>query len=140
MDRIFLVAGGRKFQNRAVVWRALDEHLQRQGHLSGHAYAQGGCPTGVDLLVREWASNRGLPCITVHPAWDCYGKQAGPVRNSWMLRLLLPAELLAFPGENGTRDCIEQATRVGVPVLRYDADGNRVEGAQHQGIVEPAQG
>jgi hypothetical protein len=48
----------------------------------------GDCPTGADRIVDDWALRREDSGVTVerHPAdWRTLGKQAGPIRNQYMV-------------------------------------------------------
>lgn len=58
-----------------------------------------------------------------HPAkWKEIGKRsAGPIRNQEMINI---ADLLiAFPGEEGTADCIAKAQKKGIPIIyRYEVE------------------
>ena len=46
---------------------------------------QGGCPTGVDKIARDWAREKGIRCDTYIANWNRDGKAAGPIRNRRML-------------------------------------------------------
>lgn len=94
-----------------ITWAALDEERTAHGDLF---VVQGGCATGADMHAREWCFKHGLPCATVSPAWKYHGNAAGPIRNRWMLDLLKPDRVIAFPGGAGTRDCVRQAMERGI--------------------------
>lgn len=99
------VSGGRYYSDYAHVKRVLDE--ERPG-----VVVQGECPTpsqGADGLAKRWCRENGVPCIGVEALWKFYGKPAGPIRNGWMFSLLPIYKLIAFPGDRGTANAVEQA-------------------------------
>lgn len=101
----FAVSGGRYYSDYANVKRVLDE--ERPG-----VVVQGECPTargGADGLAKRWCRENGVPCIGVEALWKFYGKAAGPIRNGWMFDLLPIYKLIAFPGDRGTANAVEQA-------------------------------
>lgn len=110
---IVAFTGGRNFDDpglvRLVISRLADLFaLAEPRQLVWHV---GDCPTGLDESVRNL-----LPDAKVWKAdWDCWGKAAGPIRNGRMVRGI--DMLVAFPGGNGTADCVRQAEAVGVRVL-----------------------
>lgn len=107
-----IVCGGRHYADRMRVYDILDRVKAK--HEADLFVIQGGA-TGADALAADWASLRGMPCAEVKALWDFYEKRAGPLRNGWML-LLQPDGVVAFPGQDGTRNMVEQARSVGVPV------------------------
>jgi hypothetical protein len=118
---MYIVTGGRDYGDRAAAFARLDA-LPRPVLLM-----QGECPTGADRWAREWCSERGVPCVGVHALWKADGRGAGPKRNGRMLWLaqtladrLLPdecrLEVVAFPGGDGTADCVRQAEGRGIGV------------------------
>lgn len=95
---------------------------------SENEFLVGDCPTGLDKLVAECLIDTELGTynylneqtnVTVFKAdWNKHGKAAGPIRNGEMLK---DADMLiAFPGGRGTEDCIRQAKKKGIPVLRVE--------------------
>ena len=86
-----------------------------------------GCAPGADSIAGYEASLIGLDVIEVPAPWKQLGSSAGPVRNGWMLQMLLVAKKLgqevkvfAFhedPGlGRGTRDMVRQARKSSIPV------------------------
>ena len=73
---------------------------------------------GADRLGELWAELSGVE-IDRYPAdWDKYGKSAGFVRNSQMLKEGKPDMILALPGGKGTDMMCKIASKAGVPVHR----------------------
>jgi hypothetical protein len=127
-----LVCGGRDYNDRAKVWRVLDEYQDRHGSLT---IIQGDCPTGADHWAKEWTY--GQPTVTRldYPAkWEdlshpgrrvkrradgkFYDAAAGPRRNAEMLDEC-PDIILAFPGGTGTASLIKMVRRAGY--IRIDS-------------------
>lgn len=109
-----LVCGGRDYSNVAVVHHALHSiHTRR-----GIALLIEGGARGADRLARLWAQQNGVPYETYDADWKKYGNAAGPIRNGRMLKEGKPDGVLAFPGERGTNDMMEQASMAGVPVKK----------------------
>ncbi len=114
---IIIITGSRDCE-KGTVWNALCK-------LKPTSIAHGKCPTGADHEANEW----GLKFIgkenirTYEADWDTYGKPAGHIRNGVMLRDNLTADfVLAFPRVThrsgpGTRDCMDQAKKLGFLVL-----------------------
>lgn len=68
-----------------------------------------------------------MKVITFNAEWDKHGKAAGHVRNSKMLNES-PDIVISFHHDlnisKGTRNCVEQAEKLGIPVRRI---GNKYE-------------
>lgn len=104
MSKVFVaVTGGRGYDDYRHVKRVLDEERPS-------VVVQGECPYGgADRLAKRWCKENGVPCLGMEALWDFYGKGAGPIRNGWMLDLLPIYKLIAFPGDRGTNNAVEQA-------------------------------
>lgn len=81
-----------------------------------------GGASGVDDIAGEIADELELDHIKVHAHWKRDGTVAGPIRNRRMLTEYKPDAVLYFHGaldfSKGTRDCVNQARELGIPV--YD--------------------
>jgi predicted polyphosphate/ATP-dependent NAD kinase len=113
MGERVLVTGGRDYQDRATVYRVLDElHASR----CIECLIEGGA-TGADTLAREWAKAHLAPenRIREDANWKKHGRAAGPIRNAEMLRHN-PSLVIAFPGGKGTADMVAKARRAKVEV------------------------
>lgn len=108
----FAVSGGREYADYAHVSRVMtEERLTIPGKM---VVVQGECPTksqGADGLVKRWCRANGVPCFGLEAPWITKGKAAGPIRNGWMLDFLPIYKLIAFPGDRGTNNAVEQAER-----------------------------
>jgi hypothetical protein len=105
-----VVTGGRGYLESDVAWETLER-------LKPSRVAQGGCHDGADLYARMWAKKRGVTLTTYFADWDEYGKSAGPRRNTKMLDDFKPDLVIAFPGGNGTADCVRKARRAGIKLM-----------------------
>ena len=115
-----IIAGGREFQDYALVKQKCDYYLQNKLQtdtviiVSGHA-------TGADSLGERYASEKGLS-VELHPAdWAKHGRAAGPIRNEEMASVA--DALIAFwDGQSrGTKNMIDTANAKGlkVAIVRY---------------------
>lgn len=112
--KLFLVCGGRDYQDRDAVFVALDMLHRKHLNLS---LIHGACPTGADAIAHEWAILNECPVIAVPAQWSTHGSSAGPRRNALMLHYL-PHGIVAFAGGVGTADMCRQAEAAGVKVWK----------------------
>ncbi|UMO76018.1 DprA-like DNA processing chain A [Planktothrix phage Pra-JY27] len=120
-----LVCGGRDYEDRPAVYRALDRlHAKRGISLLIHGAAR-----GADTLAREWAEDRNVPLMEFMADWKRHGFAAGPLRNQQMLDKGRPDGVVAFPGGNGTADMVRRAQSSGLkvwfPINQEDRGGRR---------------
>lgn len=114
--RIVLVTGGRAFNDADLVDRALT--AADPGML-----IEGGA-RGADRLCREWAQAHGVQVLTMDALWDHHGRRAGMIRNAAMVEVArrLSAVVVAFPGGDGTADCVRRAVAAGMTVIEVGKD------------------
>ena len=67
-------------------------------------------------MAKRWAKSLGIPVIEMEPNWGFYGQAGGPIRNEWMIKFTDPDLVIAFPGNKGTRNMVEQARSAGIEV------------------------
>jgi hypothetical protein len=84
----------------------------------GELIVMHGKARGADSIADEWKWS-GVE-VEPYPAdWDLHGRSAGPIRNRQMLDRR-PDLVVAFHDDldasKGTRDCVEEAGRRGIPV------------------------
>ncbi len=113
MTRV-LVCGGRNYDNKAALFRALDE-LHGERHIS--LIIEGGA-TGADCLARQWAFLREIDNDTYYAEWKKHGRAAGPIRNARMIDEGRPEVCLCALGGTGTADMVRRAYQAGVEVIR----------------------
>jgi hypothetical protein len=94
---------------------------------------QGRCPVGgVDRIAELWAKKQEGARNSSYPAdWRKYGKAAGPIRNTQMVKEARADRCLAFPGirSRGTWDCLEKAAKAGITTYIYPLFGKEVTNA-----------
>lgn len=112
------VTGGRDFLDKNHVFEALDLFFQLvafEVSILDIRIISGGA-TGADTLAIEWAKFNEVN-YEVYPAkWKIFGKAAGPKRNREMAETAIDY-LIAFPGNNGTRDMVSVCNKLKIPVL-----------------------
>lgn len=109
-----LVCGGRKFFNKLLLKKTLDE-LHAKQPIS--CIIQGGA-SGADWLAKHWATAYGgMPQEEYKADWVGQGRSAGPRRNTMMLKEGKPDLVLAFPGGKGTANMIQKAKAAGLIVI-----------------------
>lgn len=122
--RRVLVCGGRNFSDVALLWRHLDELARDTSEprirmvIDGASDDVTGPYVGADYWAHQWALARNIPTVRMHAKWGQLGKAAGPIRNRRMLYEGLPDIVIAFPGNRGTRNMVQQAIDGGVKVIR----------------------
>jgi hypothetical protein len=108
-------------------WTDFDTILRAFATLSAGTEIVHGGARGADDLCSAAARQFNFR-VHVHPAdWDKYGRAAGPLRNSDMLRLHPDiSEVFCFHADlansRGTADMVRKAVRAGLPV-RYFRGG-----------------
>lgn len=111
-----LVTGGRDYNNKEKLYKALDGVHERNGI---KLLIQGGAK-GADSLAKEWSKSRGVHCVEIMALWDTHGKKAGHLRNSAMLSLN-PDGCVAFEGGKGTADMVGKCKKAGTKVMEVSA-------------------
>jgi|GEM_PF-329502 len=113
-----LICGSRSIIDKDEVFKVINKYFAEMGFMShkdevmiihGGAY-------GVDKLAGKWAKANGIPCKIYYAQWEKYGKKAGVIRNSIMVK---EADyiLAIWDGESrGTVDTIRKGYEKGIPV------------------------
>lgn len=118
----WIVTGSREWYRELIVRRALTE-------LDPLFVVHGDCEKGVDQFAETWCKAEGIHSVKVPARWrDKEGvmrREAGPLRNRFMLELFPCLPVAAFPEgvAKGTKDCIGAAIQRGHRVRIYDARG-----------------
>ncbi len=117
-----VVCGTRTFDDAQLLFTTLDNLLREKFKTHDVVIVQGYCPTGADMLAREYAEERCLMLPYDYAAdWDKHGKAAGPIRNSAMV-YIADACVAFWDGKStGTLDTINKSKAKGIPtrVLNY---------------------
>ncbi len=104
---ILCVAGDRYGKLSGNDWMFLDTVA---GKFGVDAVMTGGA-TGVDASALKWARHRGHQTIVADANWTKFDRAAGPIRNSFMVRLA--SGVVCFPGGFGTMDIRNKAIYAG---------------------------
>jgi predicted Rossmann-fold nucleotide-binding protein len=107
-----LVCGGRTYNDREYLYQILDS---LHTHTPITQIINGGAK-GADTLAHTWAFDKNIPSTSYPADWKTYGRAAGPIRNTQMIRLQ-PDQVIAFPGGRGTANMIKQAREHNIPVM-----------------------
>jgi len=104
------IVGSRHYQD----YEEFEEKLAPFEDIITHVVSGGA--RGTDTMAEKWAHTRGKR-LTVHPAkWGKYGKSAGPIRNSEIVRDVQMVIAFLAPSSKGTRDTIQKAQDANLPV------------------------
>jgi len=81
---------------------------------------------GADTLARLSAESAGIEVLRFPADWTTYGKAAGPIRNSQMLREGKPDVIVGFHynvnESKGTRDMLIRAKKSGKATFIFDGE------------------
>ena len=117
-----IVAGGRDFSNRTLLYAVLDDFRRKfriDTILSGFA-------KGADTLGAEYASERSIPVKSYPADWDKNGNAAGYIRNAEMGKDA-DAAICFWDGKSkGTKHMIHTMKRQNKPCYVFDYEGNRL--------------
>ena len=94
-----LVTGGRDYKDRGRAFAILNTLTQKVGVLDALIV---GDARGADQFAREWARDPSTPfdkdnLIVEYAEWAKYGRAAGPLRNTVLLKHN-PDLVIAYPG------------------------------------------
>lgn len=108
-----VVTGGRDYRDWKKMQAVLDKLQPTQLYV--------GDATGLDAMAAEWCDMRLVNHTIFTANWDKFGKLAGPIRNEEMLRKAgQDALVVAFPGGRGTANCVREALKLNMTVLRVE--------------------
>jgi hypothetical protein len=86
---------------------------------------------GADSLARDAAEDYFIPVLAFPADWKKYGRAAGPIRNTQMLKEGKPDMVVAFHNDlktsKGTLNMVKQAQKAKIPVRVYTEKGLRYE-------------
>lgn len=123
-----LVCGGRDFNNKALLYRALDAITPRTvpdqygNDMPRDVTIIHGAARGADSLADDWAVTNWCAVDEYRANWAKHGRAAGPIRNAQMLKEGKPDLVVAFPGGPGTDNMIRISRKAGIEVRQPTED------------------
>ena len=122
-----IICGGRHFKDYEYLESAMSEVMSKIAPWRDVIEIVSGHCEGADQLGELYAKNHGLPCKAFPAQWEKFGRSAGPIRNSEMVKYASEAEMpvvVAFrsPRTKGTNDTVKKATKHGFKVFVIDYD------------------
>lgn len=127
-----VVCGGRDFDDLGFVWSELDAIHASDGPITLVIH---GAATGADDLARRWAEDNNIP-TDPHPAdWsdihapgavvktNRFGKPYNALAGFWRNQKMADLEpdlVIAFPGEEGTKDMVRRAKIGSIRVIKVE--------------------
>lgn len=118
-----LVCGSRDFNKHSYTNEQVKEKLTElsTGYLKDYFIViVNGFADGVDITAAEWAEENKVPFFSFPADWEVHLKKAGFYRNQLMLTIAKPDIVVAFPGNNGTKDMKERAHKANIEVIEID--------------------
>ena len=106
LKKRILICGGRDYADNSKFDQVMDSLLQ---HFDPCFCVIHGGARGADAMAAKWAEIIGRPTLSISANWNYYGKQAGHIRNQWMLDYAMPDLVIAFPGGVGTANMVRIA-------------------------------
>lgn len=107
-----IITGGRDYNDVVMVEDVLN-------FIRPDIVIHGDC-SGADTIAKNWAKERFIKDIP-YPYLSEYGKAGGPIRNKQMCSENTDAIVIAFPGGKGTENCIKEAVKLNMIVMRVEA-------------------
>lgn len=120
MNHYVCVCGGREFSDRKPMVEVIRFLHQFYG---ADLRVMHGDQRGADKMAGGIAEDLGIPVKPFPADWDHLGKAAGGIRNGQMVEYMEmcrrkqhTVQVVAFPGNDGTRDMIRRSIRAGIDV------------------------
>lgn len=107
MSKILLVTGSRSIHDITFVSKCLNEIKKIYDF---DKIIQGGA-SGVDTAARFYAKANNIENKTYIPAWKKFGKAAGIIRNSYMVKACDKGVAIWDGKSRGTKDTIDKLTK-----------------------------
>ncbi len=122
-----IICGGRHFKDYDRLESTMNEVMSKIAPWRDVIEIVSGHCEGADQLGELYAKKHDLLCKVFPAQWKKYGKAAGPIRNSEMVKYASEAEMsvvVAFrsPRTKGTNDTVKKATKQGFKVFVIDYD------------------
>ena len=120
-----IICGGRHFKDYEQLESTMNDVMSKIAPWRDVVEIVSGHCEGADQLGELYAKKHGLPCKVIPAQWEKYGRSAGPIRNSEMIKYAAEAEMpvvVAFrsPRTKGTNDTVKKATKQGFKVFEVE--------------------
>lgn len=124
---MILVTGSRDWTDENAVEKHLLKLIVDLGYRFPDVAVVAGGADGVDTMTKDICLRHCIAFFECSAPWEFFrrvgnARAAGPMRNGWMVRWMRPQAVLALhpylPGSKGTKNCVEQARKAGVPTIR----------------------
>ncbi len=104
------IVGGRDYTNYDKFKEIVDAYINEIGR--PNIIVSGGAK-GVDTMAEKYSLEYNIPIAIFSPEWDKYGKKAGIIRNTDIVKN--STHILALPTEQskGTYDTIRKTEKLG---------------------------
>lgn len=114
-----IICGGRDFNNYKILESSVNFNISYL-KLKNKIKIISGCAPGGDTLGEKYAKQYNYDIIKIPADWKKYGKPAGFIRNSEMIKIA--SHVIAFwDGQSkGTKHTIDSAIKKGIPVKVVD--------------------
>lgn len=106
---VIAVVGSRTFSDYDLLSSFLDKMAPITAIVSGGA-------SGADQLAERYAAERGIPTIIHYADWERYGKSAGMLRNSYIVRDATHVYAFWDGKSRGTKNTIDRCAMAGKSV------------------------
>lgn len=120
-----IVCGGRHFDNYTCLCTVIDSILSELNLDFDEIEIVSGNCSGADQLGERYADDNDISYSVFPAQWSVYGRSAGPIRNSEMVKYASESEIpvvVAFvsPNTKGTQDTIKKAQKLGFKLFIND--------------------
>lgn len=105
--------GGVDCNDHLKIWATLDKVFARHPDM---VLIHGGTDRGAECIAAKWAAARKVTAVAFRPDWKKDGKAAPFKRNDRMLDIL-PAGVVAFPGNGINDNLVDKARKLGIAIL-----------------------
>lgn len=89
-----------------------------------------GMASGVDIMGKRWAEEKGIPVKKMPANWSLYGKAAGPIRNKEMAEYADVLILLWDGKSKGSQNMLNNAKTKDLKIIQKIYEKN-------QGLLDP---
>ena len=109
MKGVLMICGSRHFTNYSIFKKCMDiVTIKLKDDKFKIVKVISGGARGADTLAKRWAHEKGYDFKPYYAEWDAFGKKAGPMRNSAMVRDANRVVAFPYDSSTGTNDSIRK--------------------------------